>query len=48
MPVTDPVLCQRIPTAPWGDPAERKLVTHAKYVKSGGYQALEEALDRKP
>ena len=26
MPVTEPVLTKRIPTAPWGDPAERQLV----------------------
>ena len=48
MPVTDPVLCQRIPTAPWGDPADRKTVDYDAYVKTGGYQALEQALSMKP
>ncbi|NNF42586.1 MAG: NADH-quinone oxidoreductase subunit NuoF [Phycisphaerales bacterium] len=48
MPVTEPVLCHRIPTPPWGDPADRHLVTYDEYVKSGGYQALKMALDMKP
>jgi NADH-quinone oxidoreductase subunit F len=48
MPVTDPVLCQRIPTSPWGDPKDRHLVTYDEYVKTGGYQALEKALSMKP
>ena len=48
MPVTDPVLCKRIPTAPWGDPRERKLVSFQQYVETGGYQALEKALDMAP
>lgn len=45
MPVTDPVLCKRIPTAPWGDPRDRKLITFDQYVATGGYKALEKALD---
>ena len=28
MPVTEPVLTKRIPTPPWGDPSERRLVTY--------------------
>lgn len=48
MPVTDPVLCKRIPTAPWGDPRDRKLVTYDQYVATGGYEALERALDLEP
>jgi len=48
MPLTEPVLTKRIPTPPWGEAKDRKLVTYAKYVKSGGYTALEKALGMKP
>jgi NADH-quinone oxidoreductase subunit F len=48
MPVTEPVLLKRIPTPPWGDPADRKTVTYAQYKKTGGYKALEKALDMTP
>ena len=48
MPVTEPVLTKRIPVAPWGDPASRTPVDYDAYVKSGGYQTLEKALDMKP
>jgi NADH-quinone oxidoreductase subunit F len=48
MPVTDPVLCTCIPTAPWGDPKDRKTIDYAAFVKSGGYGALEKALDMDP
>ena len=48
MPLTDPVLCKRIPTRPWGDPKDRKLITYDEYVRTGGYQALEKALDMDP
>ena len=48
MPTTDPVLCKRIPTAPWGDPKDRKTVTYDQYVKTGGYEALEKALSMTP
>jgi NADH-quinone oxidoreductase subunit F len=48
MPVTEPVLMKRIPTPPWGDPAKRRPVDYAAYVKSGGYRALEKALDMTP
>jgi NADH-quinone oxidoreductase subunit F len=48
MPTTDPVLVKRIPTQPWGDPRERRLVTYEEYVKTGGYQALEKALELEP
>jgi NADH-quinone oxidoreductase subunit F len=48
MPVDQPVLCKRIPTPPWGDVKDRALVTYDEYVKTGGYKALEMALDRKP
>jgi len=48
MPLTDPILCKRIPTQPWGDPKDRKLITYDEYVKTGGYKALEKALDMEP
>ena len=48
MPVTEPVLCKRIPTPPWGDPKDRHVVGYDEYVKTGGYQALEKALALKP
>ncbi|MEX0884849.1 MAG: NADH-quinone oxidoreductase subunit NuoF [Phycisphaeraceae bacterium] len=44
----EPVLCKRIPTPPWGDPADRKLVTYDEYVRTGGYQALEKAAAMAP
>ncbi len=48
MPVTDPILVQRIPTAPWGDPKDRHVVTYDEYTNTGGYKALEKALDMEP
>ena len=48
MPVDKPVLCKRIPTAPWGKPSERRTVLYADYVKTGGYQALDRALSMSP
>lgn len=48
MPMDKPVLLKRIPTWPWGDPKDRKLVTLAQYLKTGGYQALDKALEMTP
>ncbi|MCA9291267.1 MAG: NADH-quinone oxidoreductase subunit NuoF [Phycisphaerales bacterium] len=48
MPVTDPVLLKRIPTAPWGDPKKRTIVGYDEYVRSGGYTMLEKALGMTP
>lgn len=48
MSVTEPVLCKRIPTAPWGDPKDRHVVGYDEYIKTGGYQAFEKALAMKP
>ena len=48
MPVTEPVLCKRIPTQPWGDPKDRHVVGYDEYIKTGGYQAFEKALAMKP
>ena len=44
MPLKEPVLCKRIPTPPWGDPADRKVIRYDEYVKTGGYLALDRAL----
>ena len=35
-----PVLTQRIPTFPWGDPKDRRTVLYDEYVATGGYQGL--------
>lgn len=48
MPLAEPVLCKRIPTPPWGDPLDRKLVRLPHYLETGGYQALRKALEMKP
>lgn len=48
MPVTEPVLCKRIPTQPWGDPKKRHIVSYDEYVKTGGYESLRTAIDMEP
>ncbi len=48
MVLEEPVLCKRIPTPPWGDPADRRYVGYDKYVKTGGYAGLEMALSMEP
>ena len=48
MPLAEPVLCQRIPTPPWGDPADRKLIGYDQFVATGGYAALDKALALDP
>lgn len=48
MALDQPVLCKRIPTHPWGDPADRKLVTLGKYLNTGGYEALRKSLALDP
>ena len=48
MPLETPVLCKRIPTPPWGDPADRRLVDYDGYVASGGYSGLAKALAMEP
>ncbi|MDX1564769.1 MAG: NADH-quinone oxidoreductase subunit NuoF [Phycisphaeraceae bacterium] len=44
----EPILCKRIPTPPWGDVAERRTIDYDRYVKTGGYDALEEARSMEP
>jgi NADH:ubiquinone oxidoreductase subunit F (NADH-binding) len=48
MPINEPVLTKRIPTAPWGDPKDRRTIDIDEYVRTGGYQSLEKALASKP
>ncbi len=48
MALAEPVLLKRIPTPPWGDFTDRKLVTYDQYVKTGGYAALEQAMGMDP
>ena len=48
MPMNEPVLTKRIPSAPWGDPKDRRTIDIGEYVRTGGYQSLEKALASKP
>ena len=48
MRMSEPVLTKRIPTWPWGEPTRRTTVWHDEYVRTGGYKALEKALDLEP
>lgn len=48
MPMNGPVLTKRIPSRPFADPKDRKVVMYDEYVKTGGYQALEKALSMEP
>lgn len=48
MPVTEPVLTRRIPTAPWGDPRDRRIIGYDEYVRTGGYETLRRALTMDP
>ncbi|MCZ6836895.1 MAG: NADH-quinone oxidoreductase subunit NuoF [Planctomycetota bacterium] len=48
MSLKEPVLCKRIPTQPWGNPKDRKIITYDQYVKTGGYEALDKALGMEP
>lgn len=48
MALAQPVLCKRIPTFPWGDPRERRLVSHDQFVATGGYAGLKKALAAEP
>ena len=46
--LTEPVLTKRIPTWPWGDPAERTLISVDQYRRTGGYEALRKAISMEP
>ncbi len=43
-----PILTARIPTAPFGDPKNRHIVSYDEYVKTGGYVGLRKALTMTP
>ena len=48
MKLKEPVLTKRIPTWPWGNSSERAFVDIDAYKNSGGYQALQTALEMEP
>ena len=47
-PLESPVLCKRIPTPPWGDPARRATVTYDRFVQTEGYDGLGKAMQMEP
>lgn len=48
MALETPILCKRIPTPPWGDLGDRKLVTYDDYVRTEGYTAFEKSIAMEP
>jgi len=48
MALDRPVLTKRIPTPPWGDPRDRKLIDIDMYFDTGGYEGLKKAMGMKP
>ena len=48
MPMTEGILTKRIPTPPFGDPKDRRVVSYEEYVRTGGYEALRKALTMSP
>jgi NADH-quinone oxidoreductase subunit F len=46
--LTQPILTQRIPCFPFGDPKDRHIVSYDEYKETGGYVGLEKALSMKP
>ncbi|MFG0331516.1 MAG: NADH-quinone oxidoreductase subunit NuoF [Phycisphaerales bacterium] len=48
MPMTEPVLTRRIPTPPYGDTRDRRIVDYDAYVKTNGYEGLRQALSMDP
>lgn len=40
----EPVLCERIPTWPWADPADRHIVHYEEFIQKGGYEGLRQAI----
>ena len=45
MALEAPILTKRIPTPPFGEVTDRKLISYDQYVATGGYEALRQALD---
>ena len=48
MSLKEPILTKRIPTAPWADPKTRSTISWEQSIATGGYKALEKALDMLP
>ncbi|HCD31711.1 MAG TPA: hypothetical protein DER01_04845, partial [Phycisphaerales bacterium] len=48
MPLQEPVLTKRIPTPPFGDFSQRKLISYEDFVATGGYVGLKKAIDMQP
>ncbi|MBX3354952.1 MAG: NADH-quinone oxidoreductase subunit NuoF [Phycisphaeraceae bacterium] len=48
MRLDEPILTKRIPCVPFADPAKRRTHWYDDYVRTGGYKALEMALDMEP
>ncbi|MCC7145903.1 MAG: NADH-quinone oxidoreductase subunit NuoF [Phycisphaeraceae bacterium] len=48
MALSEPVLVKRIPTPPWGDPADRKYVGYDHFTATGGYAGLKKSLGMAP
>ncbi len=48
MNLEQPVIAKRIPTWPWGDPADRHYIGYDQYVSSGGYASLRKAMEMSP
>jgi NADH-quinone oxidoreductase subunit F len=48
MPLAEPVLTKRIPTFPFGDPRDRRLISYNEFVETGGYAGFHKALKMTP
>ncbi len=48
MPLDQPILFKRIPTPPWGNFADRQFVGYDQFVKTGGYEALDQCVAMTP
>ncbi|MBC7835923.1 MAG: NADH-quinone oxidoreductase subunit NuoF [Phycisphaerales bacterium] len=46
--MTRPILTQRIPTPPYGNPKDRRVISYAAYTASGGYAGLRKAIAMSP
>jgi len=48
MPMSEPVLTARIPTPPFGETADRHIVSIEESLRTGGYEGLAKALEQEP
>ncbi|MDX1682903.1 MAG: NADH-quinone oxidoreductase subunit F, partial [Phycisphaeraceae bacterium] len=48
MPLEEPVLTKRIPTPPFGDKADRKVISYDEFTRTGGYEGMRKALEMEP